>query len=72
MLIGMQATVSEFDEVSRTGRVLLDDGVRLRFEAAALEGSRLRLLRPGQRVQIEVAGAGADRHVTWLQILTLR
>jgi cold shock CspA family protein len=51
--------------------VLLDDGVQLSFEASALEGSGLRLLRPGQRVRIDVAGAGSDSHVTRLQILTL-
>jgi len=67
----MQATVSAFDTTTRTGQVLLDDGIQLAFEAAALEGSGLRLLRPGQRVRIEVAGDGPGSHVTRLQILTL-
>jgi len=67
----MQATVSAFDTTTRTGRVLLDDGIQLGFEASALEGSGLRLLRPGQRVRIDVTGVGADSHVTRLQILTL-
>jgi hypothetical protein len=40
----------------------------MEFSAAALEGSRLRLLRPGQRVRIAV---GADGVVQSLQILTL-
>jgi hypothetical protein len=38
--------------------VLLDDGVRLSFGAVALEGSELLLLRPGQRVHLEVDGTG--------------
>ena len=55
----------------RDGRVLLDDGVELPFAAEALAGSRLRLLRPGQRVRLETAGDGAGRGVVGLQILTL-
>ncbi|MGA9750089.1 MAG: hypothetical protein WBQ50_21760 [Nocardioides sp.] len=63
----MQATVSRFDATSGDGAVLLDDGVELGFDAAALEGSGLRLLRPGQRVRLEVT----DGDVTAVQILTL-
>jgi cold shock CspA family protein len=63
----MQATVSEFDPQTRTGAVLLDDGVLLPFAAAALEGTRLRLLRPGQRVRVTVE----DATVTSVQIVTL-
>lgn len=64
----MQATVSRFDDETYDGDVLLDDGLELPFKAAALAGSGLRMLRPGQRVRIERDGAGA---VTSLQILTL-
>lgn len=71
MLISMQATVSAFDEATRKGRVLLDDGVQMPFEPAALDGSGLRLLRPGQRVRIETTGTGAGARVVRLQILTL-
>ena len=52
----MQATVSVYSAKSSSGEVLLDDGVRLSFGAAALEGSELLLLRPGQRVHVEVDG----------------
>jgi cold shock CspA family protein len=51
--------------------VLLDDGVELTFGASALDGSGLRLLRPGQRVRLEITGTGPDRRVVRLQILTL-
>ena len=54
----MQATVSAFSPESCSGEVLLDDGVRLSFGAAALEGSELLLLRPGQRVHLVVDGTG--------------
>ncbi|MGN6576609.1 MAG: hypothetical protein ACTHKG_13065 [Nocardioides sp.] len=67
----MQATVSRYDESSHDGDVLLDDGLELPFSAAALQGTGLRLLRPGQRVRVTVAGEGAERHVAALQILTL-
>ena len=67
----MQATVSSFDPTTSAGAVLLDDGVELPFAAAALEGSGMRLLRPGQRVRLETAGNGADLQVLRLQVLTL-
>jgi hypothetical protein len=64
----VQATVSDYDPRTRSGAVLLDDGVRLPFGSDALAGTRLRFLRRGQRVQVSVE---ADV-VTSLQILTLR
>jgi cold shock CspA family protein len=67
----MQATVSTFDDATRAGRVLLDDGVEAPFDGGALEGTRLRMLRPGQRVRIETEGSGRELRVVRLQILTL-
>ncbi len=67
----MQATVSGYDASTQGGTVLLDDGVELAFDASALDGSGLRLLRAGQRVRISVSGAGATQRVEALQILTL-
>ena len=67
----MQGTVSAYDTDSRDGRVLLDDGVELPFAAEALDGSRLRLLRAGQRVRLETVCTGAALRVVGLQILTL-
>lgn len=70
-LAAVQATVRQFDPDSRSGTVLLDDGVELPFDAAAFDQSGLRLLRLGQRVRITVAGSGADQHVTFLTLATL-
>ena len=67
----MQATVFRYDPQTRGGSVLLDDGVELPFDGVALEGTGLRLLRPGQRVRLEVTGVGAALQVARLQILTL-
>ncbi|UNO39740.1 hypothetical protein [Streptomyces sp. MST-110588] len=53
----MQATAYTYDAQTRTGSVLLDDGTPLPFDAAAFDAGGLRLLRPGQRVRIEVAPA---------------
>lgn len=50
----MQASVHEFDPLTAAGSVLLDDGRRLPFAPDAFHRSRLRLLRAGQRVTIDV------------------
>ncbi|MEU7043086.1 hypothetical protein AB0A77_18745 [Streptomyces varsoviensis] len=50
----MQATAYTYDPRTRAGSVLLDDGTPLPFDAAAFDAGGLRLLRPGQRVRIEV------------------
>lgn len=67
----MQGTVSKFDPAARGGAVLLDDGVEVPFTADALAGTGLRLLRPGQRVRLDLTGTGADLRVAALQIITL-
>jgi 2-phospho-L-lactate guanylyltransferase len=70
----VQATVRSFDPATRSGTVLLDDGVELPYDAPAFDAGRIRLLRVGQRVRIEVADdehpQGA-RRVTYLTIATL-
>lgn len=63
----MQATVYRFDPQTRSGAVLLDDGIELPFTGEALAGTRLRFLRSGQRVSVTVE----SDQVTSLQILTL-
>jgi len=71
MLDAMQATVSAFDEQTRDGRVLLDDGREMSFPAAALEGSGLRLLRRGQRVRLQTAVDHGTTRIVGVRILTL-
>jgi hypothetical protein len=51
----VQATVRTFDAETRSGSVFLDDGAVLAFDADAFDAGPLRLLRPGQRVNIAVA-----------------
>ncbi|HEX7188458.1 MAG TPA: hypothetical protein VF423_09560 [Actinomycetes bacterium] len=67
----MQATVRRFDAGTRSGTVVLDDGVELPFDAPAFDAGGIRLLRVGQRVRIEVSADDAGREVTYLTIATL-
>lgn len=69
-LCGVQGTVADFHP-DGSGRVLLDDGTPLEFDAAAFAASGLQRLRSGQRVRLAVAGEGAQRRVTALTIATL-
>ncbi|ELP64699.1 hypothetical protein ACKI1I_23585 [Streptomyces turgidiscabies] len=55
----MQATAYTYDAGTRSGSVLLDDGTPVPFDAPAFDAGGLRLLRPGQRVRIEVEGPGS-------------
>ena len=64
----MQATVRSFDAGSRSGTVLLDDGVELPYGAETFNRSGLRHLRLGQRVRIRVDDAGTT--VTALTLST--
>ncbi|MTE21169.1 hypothetical protein F0L17_19010 [Streptomyces sp. TRM43335] len=66
----MQATAYTYDPATRSGAVLLDDGTPLPFDAAAFDAGGLRLLRPGQRVRIEIDGEGADRRITLVTLQT--
>ena len=63
----MQGTVATFDPATGGGTVLTDDGRRIPFDGAAFAAGGLRLLRPGQRVRMDVAG---DR-VVRITIVTL-
>lgn len=62
----MQATVGGFDPQTRSGSVFLDDGTRLPFGARAFDAGPLRLLRPGQRVNIRVV----DGEITAITLST--
>ncbi|MFB6551997.1 hypothetical protein [Streptomyces sp. NPDC056405] len=67
----MQATAYTYDPESRSGQVLLDDGTPVPFDAAAFDAGGLRLLRPGQRVRIEIEGVGENEGVGSERRITL-
>lgn len=66
----MQGTVRSFSAETRSGDVLLDDGTLLPFGADAFDRSGLRLLRLGQRLRLRADGAGPDRRVVFLTLVT--
>ncbi|MEU7158403.1 hypothetical protein [Streptomyces chrestomyceticus] len=71
----MQATAYTYDAQTRSGSVLLDDGTPLPFDAAAFDAGGLRLLRPGQRVRIDVeaeAGGGTGTDGRRIVLVTLQ
>jgi cold shock CspA family protein len=65
----MQGSVHEFDEATGQGSVLLDDGRRVPVPTEAFLGSGLRLLRPGQRLTVEVSSRDGALRVTALRIV---
>lgn len=67
----MQATAYTYDARTRSGSVLLDDGTPLPFDNAAFEAGGLLLLRPGQRVRIELDGEGDSRRIVLVTLQTL-
>lgn len=62
--MNVHATVRRYDEATRGGDVLLDDGSILTFEADAFDRSGLRLLRLGQRVRLDTDDTGRVRSLT--------
>ncbi|SES15083.1 hypothetical protein SAMN04487983_10337 [Streptomyces sp. yr375] len=68
----MQATAYTYDPDTRSGQVLLDDGTPLPFDAPAFDAGGLRLLRPGQRVRIEVAAAEDAADAPRITLVTLQ
>ncbi|MET8686066.1 hypothetical protein ABZV77_17795 [Streptomyces sp. NPDC004732] len=68
----MQATAYTYDSETRSGSVLLDDGTPVSFEAPAFDAGGLRLLRPGQRVRIEVEADGDGGEARRITLVTLQ
>lgn len=52
----MQATVASYDEATRSGTVVTDQGETLDFAGTTL-AEHIRHLRPGQRVHVDASGA---------------
>ena len=53
----MQGTVASFDQSTRAGTLLTDEGMPLDFAAESL-ADHIRHLRVGQRVHVETAPSG--------------
>lgn len=60
----MQGTVASFDETTRTGHVLTDDGMPFDYPASSL-ADHIRHLRVGQRVFIELDDDAVTAIAIW-------
>jgi 2-phospho-L-lactate guanylyltransferase len=60
----MQATVASYDEATRSGTVVTDQGETLEFAGETL-AEHIRHLRPGQRVHLEATDRGITRVALW-------
>ena len=60
----MQATVASYDDASRTGTVVTDQGESLEFAGETL-AEYIRHLRPGQRVHVDTDGSGVTGVRIW-------
>jgi len=61
----MQATVASYDEATRSGTVVTDQGETLGFAGETL-AEYIRHLRPGQRVHVESDDAGITGIRLWI------
>ena len=66
----MQGTIKEFDVDSGTGSLLLDDGTEVAIDPASTEGSEIRSLRLGQRVDFDLDEVGDRKTARGLHIVT--
>jgi len=57
----MQASVHRYDDEDGSGSVLLNDGREIPFDGKVMNASGLCLLRPGQRVSIEMSATALTR-----------
>jgi cold shock CspA family protein len=66
----MQGTIKHFDAERRDGSLLLDDGTEIALDASSTEGSEVRSLRIGQRVDFDVAEEDGRAVARGLHIVT--
>ncbi|WP_174232942.1 cold-shock protein [Aeromicrobium sp. A1-2] len=60
----MQGTVATFDQTTRSGKLLTDEGMPLEFPASSL-AEHIRHLRVGQRVFVETDGTTVTSIKIW-------
>ena len=65
-----QGTIKDYSPESRTGSLLQDDHTEIFIDETSTEGSGLRYLRVGQRVDYEVAEEGGRKLARQLRIVT--
>ena len=64
-----QATVKAYDSVTRTGKLVSDDGeIEYSVDAEAMESGMFRFLRPGQRVTFDLVDDEGEQKLRNLRI----
>ena len=64
-----QANVKRYDSITKTGILVADDGTtEYPVDAASLEGSMFRFLRPGQRVTFDLVEEEGESRTRNLRI----
>jgi cold shock CspA family protein len=64
-----QATVKAYDSVTRTGKLVTDDGkTEYAVDPEAMDSGMFRFLRPGQRVTFDLVDEGGERKLRNLRI----
>jgi cold shock CspA family protein len=64
-----QATVKAYDSVTRTGRLVSDDGkIEYVVDAEAMDSGMFRFLRPGQRVTFDLVDDEGEQKLRNLRI----
>lgn len=65
-----QGTIKDYSAESRSGSLLQDDRTEIFIDETSTEGSGVRYLRVGQRVDYEVAEEGGRKLARNLRIVT--
>ena len=65
-----QGTIRDYAIDERSGSLLLDDRTEVAIDADSTEGSGIRYLRIGQRVNLEVAEEGGRKVARNLRLVT--
>ena len=64
-----QATVKAYDSVTRTGKLVTDDGkAEYLVDSEAMDSGMFRFLRPGQRVTFDLVDEGGEQKLRNLRI----
>ena len=65
-----QGTIKLFDPETKVGALLLDDATEVAIDAISIEGSEVRSLRLGQRVDFDIEEDGGRKVARRLHIVT--
>ena len=65
-----QGTIKGYDDASKTGSLLMEDGAEIAIDAASVLDDAIRTLRLGQRVRFEIAQESGHAVARELRLVT--